>query len=316
MLQQREAKVEMMDLKDIEVSKIIANPGNPRIHFPEEELARLTESIALHGILVPVVVAQKGGNYVLLDGERRWRCAQALGLKKIPAVVTKGGTERENLVQMFNIHLVREAWQDMPTAWALDKLIKETGVQGDKELSDITGLSVERIKRLRHALELPLQYQKYIDRGDIPLNFFWELKRNVIEPLAKLRPNIWKDYPEKEILRAFVKKRLNNVITDAVSLRQVRPIITFAAAEVKNPNDESVLDKTIRDLIEDEAMTVEEAYQDTVQVIVEADKLERRTDNMIKSFERLLDRAHNAQELNRIKKIGRSLLGRLKTLVS
>ena len=50
MLQQTEAKVEMVDLKEVKVSEIIPNPANPRLHFPEEELARLTESIALHGI--------------------------------------------------------------------------------------------------------------------------------------------------------------------------------------------------------------------------------------------------------------------------
>jgi len=316
MLQQHEAKAELTGLQNIEVSKIIANRANPRMHFPEEELDRLSESIAQHGILVPVVVAREGNKYVLLDGERRWRCAQALGLKEIPAVISTMGTQEQNLVQMFNIHLVREPWQDMPTAWALEKVIAETGIQTDEELSELTGLSVERIKRLRHALELPKVYQRYIDTGKIPLNFFWELKRNVIDPLARLRPNIWKDYGEKGVLKAFVAKRLNSVITDSVSLRKVRPIITFAADEVSNPNDASVLDKTIRDLLEDEAMTIDDAYEDTVQVVVEADKLERRTDNMVKSFERLLGKAHNAQETSRIKKIGRSLLDRIKTLIS
>jgi len=316
MLQQSEAKVELVDLKEVKVSEITPNPGNPRIHFPEDELARLTESIALHGILVPVVVAPKDGEYVLLDGERRWRAAQRLGHKTIPAVISKMGTEKENLVQMFNIHLVRESWEDMPTAWALEKVIKETGIQTDQELSDVTGLSIERIKRLRHALDLPAQYQRYIDRGEIPLNFFWELKRNVIEPLAKLRPNIWKDYTESKVLKAFVKKRQKNVITDVVSLRQVRPIITFARDEVKNPDDPSVLDKTIRDLIDNEDMTIEDAYEDTVQVIVEADKLQRRTDNMVKSFDRLMKKAHNADERNRIKTIGRSLINRVKALIA
>lgn len=316
MLQQHEAKAELTSLQEIEVSKIFANRANPRMHFPPEELDRLSESIAHHGILVPVVVTPENGKYVLLDGERRWRCARELGLKKIPAVISTMGTEEQNLVQMFNIHLVREAWQDMPTAWALEKVIAETGVQSDQELSELTGLSVERIKRLRHALELPKTYQRYIDTGKIPLNFFWELKRNVIDPLARLRPKIWQDYGEKGVLKAFVGKRLNEVITDTVSLRKVRPIITFAADEVTDPNDTSVLDKKIRDLLDDESMTVEEAYEDTVQVVVEADKLERRTDNMVLSFQRLLGKAHNADERKRIKTIGRSLMDRIKQLLS
>jgi len=43
---------------------------------------------------------------------------------------------------------VRQSWADMPTAWALEKLIDKTGIENARELSDLTGLSLERLKRL------------------------------------------------------------------------------------------------------------------------------------------------------------------------
>jgi ParB/RepB/Spo0J family partition protein len=303
----------MMGLRDIDTARVDRNPDNPRLHFPEDEIDRLAQSIAKEGILVPVVVYEDGsGAFRLVDGERRWICARQLGLPTIPAVIIERSPDtRDNLVRMFNIHMVREPWQDMPTAWALGKLIDETGVSSTRELSDLTGLSGERIERLRHALDLPQEYQQYIDEGTIPLNFFWELKKSVIDPLAKRRPSLWAEFGETEVLDSFVAKRLRLVITDAVSLRKVNAIIGIASREVEEPSQPSVLDDAIRRLVRDDATTIDEAYQDTVEVVVESDKLERRTDNVFKSFERLLDRVRTPEDREHVIAVGRHLVERL-----
>lgn len=307
----------MKALRDIDTGKIDRNPDNPRLHFPEDELDRLAQSIAKEGILVPVVVYEDdAGTYRLVDGERRWLCAQQLGLETVPAVVIERSPDtRDNLVRMFNIHMVREPWQDMPTAWALGKLVQETGVTSTRELSDLTGLSTERIDRLRHALELPEEYQHHIDDGTIPLNFFWELKKSVIDPLAKRRPSLWAEFGDDEVLNAFVNKRLSTVITDAVSLRKVNSIISIALREVEEPTQPSVLDEAIRRLVKDPDVTIDEAYQDTVEVVVESDKLERRTDNVLKSFERLLRRVKTSEERSHVVAVGRGLVERLSRLL-
>ena len=301
----------MLGLENLEVSKIKPNEANPRLHFPEEELERLSQSIAKEGILVPVVVYPEDDFYRLIDGERRFRCALDLGFERVPAVITEAPDPRENLVRMFNIHMVREPWKDMPTAWALEKLIDETGVTNDRELSDITGLSTEVIKRLRHALELPEEYQDYINKGAIPLNFFWELKRYVIDPLGKRRPALAHEFGDREVLDAFVQKRLNGFITDVISLRDVAAILRIAEREVDDPTQPSVLDDTLRRLVRDEEYTIAEAYQDTVEVIVEADKLERRTENMVKSFERLFARARTQDEKDYLKGVASRLIDRM-----
>lgn len=306
----------LRELADVPVSAIQRNPENPRIHFTPEEMDRLTESIARKGVLVPVVVYPDGDRYVLIDGERRWRCAQELGLETIPAVITEPPDREENLVQMFNIHMVREAWKDIPTANALRAIIGMTGVENNRELSDLTGLSTERIKRLRHALELPPEYQEHIESGRIPLNFFWELKRSVIDPLARRRPSLWAEFGAREVLDAFVSKRLREIITDTVSVRNVLPIITYAEREVSDPAENSPLDDTLRNLIRNPDATIEDAYEDTVQVVFEADQLQRRTDNVVKSFERLLGKARNSEEAEYVKSMGRQLVEKIRQLVA
>jgi ParB family transcriptional regulator, chromosome partitioning protein len=306
----------MKRLADVPVAKVQPNKANPRIHFTEEEIERLTESIDRKGILVPVVVYERDGGFVLTDGERRWRCAKALGLTTIPAVITERPDEDENLVQMFNIHMVREAWKDMPTAIALGRVIKEFGIESDKELADMTGLSVERIKRLRHALTLPDEYRRYIDEGRVPLNFFYELKRSVIDPLARKRPSLSEELGKDGVLDAFVAKRLAGVVSDTVSLRLVTPIINVAEREVEEPTDSSPLDETLKRLIQEPGLSISEAYEDTVQVVFETEKLSHRVDNMVKSFTRLLGKARSNDEREHIRAVGRDLIDRVKTLIT
>ncbi len=308
------------ELKDLSVEQIDANPNNPRLIFPPEELDRLAESIASEGILVPVVVFPRGDRYVLIDGERRYKCALTLGLTTVPAVITTERTDLENLLQMFNIHLVREPWRDMPTAWALKKLIDELDSAErsttDKDLAELTGMSRERIVRLRHALKLPDEYQSYINEGTIPLNWFWELHQNVIQPLASRRPSLFADYGEDAVREAFVGKRLSGIITDTVSLRDVRPIVNFAAKDAEEGDGSSVLDDTIRQLIEDPDLSIDMAYEDTVQIMVEVDKLQRSTENMLRSFERLFMRVRGEGDKEAVQRIGKALVERLTEVLS
>ncbi len=297
-------------LRDLPIDLIRPNAGNPRLVFPQNEIDRLAESIDQEGILVPIAVYEEDDHYVLVDGERRFRCAQLLGLTTVPALITPPRPERDVLVQMFNIHLIREPWQDMPTARALGRLIEQIendapGVEVENtSLRDLTGLSIERVRQLRYVLDLPKEWQGYISDRTIPLNFFWELKRNVIDVLAKQRPALHAELGgDMKIAEAFVTKRLDGVITDTVGLRKVRPIVAFAASDA-GEDGQSVLDQNLRDLITNEDLTIDEVYEDTVQIMVEADKLERRTRSMLASFERLLGKARTDDERAFIRDIG------------
>ncbi len=309
------------ELRELSVSDVVPNAQNPRLDFPQDELDRLTDSIDLEGVLVPIVVYPKDGKYVLVDGERRFRCARDLGHSKIPALITTERSEREVLQQMFNIHLIREPWRDIPTAKALQRLadeIKESDGQepNDNELRDLTGLSIERVRQLRYVVTLPDQWQDYIRDETIPLNFFWELKKNVIDALRSNRPAILDEYGEDHVSSAFVQKRLDQVITDTVSLRKVSPIIKFAAQDAEaNGTGSSTLDTSIRELIEKPEATIDDAYEETVQMMVEVDKLGRRTSTMVAVFARLLTKTSGTSDHDEVRRLGRDLIQQIAALI-
>ena len=317
-----ESTEEFSRLEDLAINRIRPNPRNPRLVFPADELDRLAQSIAQEGILVPIVVYEDdSGTYTLIDGERRYKCARQLGLDQVPALVAKRKDDTENLVSMFNIHYMREPWRDIPTATALEQLAdairQNSGSAPDHaSLAERTGLSVERVKRLRFASELPPAYKGYISDGTIPLNWFWELDRNVVKPLAERRKNLFDKFGREGIVEGFVKKRLSGVITDTVSLRNVRPIITFAERDARESDSgESVLDETIEKLITDNDLTIATAYGDTVQIMVESDELQRSTENMIKGFERLFARTRNLEERGLVLDIAHDLRDELDRLI-
>lgn len=309
------------ELRELNVADVVPNSRNPRLDFPQDELDRLTDSIDLEGVLVPIVVYPKDGKYVLVDGERRFRCARDLGHVKIPALITTERSDREVLQQMFNIHLIREPWRDIPTAKALQRLaeeIKESEGRdpNDSELRDLTGLSIERVRQLRYVVTLPDEWQDYIREETIPLNFFWELKKNVIDALRSNRPAILDQYGEERVSSAFVQKRLDQVITDTVSLRKVSPIIKFAAQDAaSNGTGESTLDTSIRDLIEKPEATIDDAYEETVQMMIEVDKLGRRTSTMVAVFERLLTQTAGTPDYEEVRRLGRELITQVTALI-
>jgi len=105
------------------------NPENPRILFRQKELDALKKSIYEVGILQPLIVYQpkdKEDLYIIIDGERRWRCSRELNLQTIPVHIHLEPTPVQNLTMMFNIHKLRVDWELMPTALSLKKLMDLT----------------------------------------------------------------------------------------------------------------------------------------------------------------------------------------------
>jgi len=104
------------DIPEIPLERIARNPHQPRNRFDEAETADLAASIALHGVLQPIVVrATADGGYELIAGERRLRAARIAGLTHIPAVVRESADGEqlelalvENL-QRLDLNAIEEA---------------------------------------------------------------------------------------------------------------------------------------------------------------------------------------------------------------
>src|ERR1700719_3645261 len=184
------------------------NPHNPRLLFDKADLVTLTESIKKKGILVPLVVFQAAGSskYTILDGQRRWMCAQELNLKSVPINVVREPSDVENIVTMFQIHKLRKDWELMPTALKLGVLMKALGEKRDKQLAELTGLDAAVVSRCKKLLSFSSKYQEMMlfkepsDR--IKADFFIELYPVLHDSI--LTKASW--YIRNHIIDAFLRK--------------------------------------------------------------------------------------------------------------
>lgn len=75
-------------VRTVSLQAVEPNKKQPRKYFDKEALQVLADSIAVNGLLQPLVVrAIDGGRYQIISGERRWRACRMAGLQEIPVVV-------------------------------------------------------------------------------------------------------------------------------------------------------------------------------------------------------------------------------------
>jgi ParB/RepB/Spo0J family partition protein len=220
-------------LLEIPVNEISPNPHNPRLFFDEEQLSDLKESIAKVGVLVPITVFESKSptttsRYVLLDGERRWRCAKELGNPSIKAnIIDEPEDVTQNILYMFNIHGFKREWEVFPTALKLEVLMKELGSK-ENVLASTTGLGRDMIRNCKKLLWYPKKYRNYLMDRDpkISVGFFTELY-----PIA-LRLSSEKEYLPNGGLEVFVdamieKFKLGTIFTDVKELRVIRKCFSY-----------------------------------------------------------------------------------------
>jgi ParB/RepB/Spo0J family partition protein len=129
--------------------------------FDRQDMDILRSSIERVGILVPLTVyrEKRTGKYIILDGQRRWICAQHAGLATVPVNEVSEPSLVQNIVTMFQIHKLRRDWELMPTALKLELLMNELGERGEKRLSALTGLDEAVVVRCKKLLSYPKKYQ-------------------------------------------------------------------------------------------------------------------------------------------------------------
>ena len=122
-------------VQELAIERIRRNPHQPRDRFDDEQLAELAASIAIHGVLQPIVVrATSDGAYELVAGERRLRASKLAGLSAIPAVIREASGD-----QMLQLALVENVQRADLNA------IEQAHAY--RELTDRFGLTHEEVAR-------------------------------------------------------------------------------------------------------------------------------------------------------------------------
>jgi ParB family chromosome partitioning protein len=151
----KEEKINSTGETILKINEVEPNKNQPRKNFNEDSLLELSESIKLHGIVQPLVVAKQEGYYEIIAGERRWRAAKMAGLKEVPVVI-KDYSPQEIMEVALIENIQREDLNPVEEARAYQRLIKEYNLKQDEV--------AEKVSKSRTAVTNSLRLLKLDDR--------------------------------------------------------------------------------------------------------------------------------------------------------
>lgn len=187
----------MVALKDIR-----PNPYQPRKHFDEGKLNELAQSIQEHGIFQPILLKESIKGYEIVAGERRFRAAQIVGLKEVPAIIVEF-TDQQMMEIALLENIQREDLNAIEEAQAYQSMMKKLKLT-QEELAKRIGKSRAHIANTVRLLKMPKQLQDYVLDGTLTMGH--------IKPLITI--------DEKKALEVAQK-----AIQDNLSVRAVEDIV-------------------------------------------------------------------------------------------
>lgn len=140
-------------VREIEISRIVPNPRQPRRVFNEIELEELASSIKIHGILQPILVRSVNRGYELVSGERRLRAADLAGIKTVPAIVISPDDSLGSLIIALVENVQRTDLNAVELARAYQQLQAESG-RTQEEIAGTVGKSRSYVANTLRLLEL------------------------------------------------------------------------------------------------------------------------------------------------------------------
>lgn len=152
-------------IKEIEVSKIIPNPYQPRKIFDENQIQELSDSILTHGLLQPIIVIEQNDEYIVVAGERRLRASKLANLDKIKTIILD--IEDKKLREYALIeNIQRTDLNILEIAYSYGSLINEHNITHE-ELAIMVHKSRSSITNTLRLLTLSVYTQQMISANKI-----------------------------------------------------------------------------------------------------------------------------------------------------
>ncbi|MBR6116764.1 MAG: ParB/RepB/Spo0J family partition protein [Paludibacteraceae bacterium] len=155
-------------ISEVELSKIIANPDQPRRNFNEEALQELADSIREHGVISPITLRKNDDDtYMIIAGERRFRAAKLAGLNAIPAYIR---TAKDEQVMEWALieNIQREDLDAIEIALAYQRLMDDYALTQER-MAERVGKKRATVANYLRLLKLPAEIQMGIKEKRIEM---------------------------------------------------------------------------------------------------------------------------------------------------
>jgi len=170
--------------REIDIDLIDPSPYQPRTRFREEALDELARSIAVSGMIQPIVVRPIGSRFQLIAGERRWRASQRAGLKQVSAI-SRQVTDELALEMTLVENLQREDLNPIEAARAFERLMNEFQLT-QESVAERTGKDRTTVANAIRLLRLESTIQDWIEEGKLSAGHGRALLA-VVDPQLRMR---------------------------------------------------------------------------------------------------------------------------------
>lgn len=239
-------------LSIIEVSKIRANPYQPRQDFDENALEDLKKSILKHGLITPITVRRSINGYELISGERRLRAHQLGEIETIPAYVLEVNTPIEMLELAMIENIQREDLNPIETAHGYKRLIEEFNYT-QEQVAERVGKERSTVTNFLRLLKLPENLQEALRAREISMGHARALL--ALSDVAKM---IWAG-------NEIISKKLS--VRDTESL--VKQIETGAQAQnskAKVNSKKDIISAEVKAVLDEKADNLRKSFGTQVRI--------------------------------------------------
>ena len=230
------------NLSEIAISKIFANPNQPRREFDEEAMQELANSIHEVGLITPITLRQMpDGNYQIIAGERRWRASKMAGLEAIPAYIRT--VDDENLMEMALVeNIQREDLNAIEIALAYQHLADTSGMTQEK-ISERVGKSRAAVTNYMRLLKLPAQIQMALKNREMDMGHARALLA-LDSPSAQIK--MFKEVQKN----GYSVRKVEEMVQQLKSGEDLQTAKKAAATSTRLPEEFNVLRKRLADLFQ------------------------------------------------------------------
>lgn len=205
------------------IEKLVPNKEQPRKMFSPDELRELSASLKEKGMLQPILVNPKGGEYQIIAGERRWRAAQQAGMQTVPVLLKKA--ESQEVLELALIeNIQRHDLNPIEEAEAYNILAEKYKLT-QKEIADKVGKDRTTVANSMRILSLNKEIRELVKNGDLQLGHAKVL-------LSISEPNIQKKLGVKAAKEALSVRALEKLIKKAQEMDPEEDLIELDQPDV------------------------------------------------------------------------------------
>lgn len=236
---------------ELSMDQVERDPNQPRKDFGTEgEKNKLKKSIEAYGIEEPLKVSEVSeGRYIIMDGHRRYICAQSLKLKSVPCRVYPKMPEGEFETRRYEMQNNRRAWNSLERSEALERIKNSLGLKNNHEVAEYLNMSKSVVQLAFQMRKLRIINLTLMERYKVPNS----LRLAMLPLFGKLRRI--KKIEVDEMIIMICEKIENKIISKTLDIRKLNS--AFVQATI-NEND-------IHAFLTNPDMTVNELEQRTRQ---------------------------------------------------